>query len=266
MFKLFLDPGHGGSDSGAVGNGLREKDVTLSIAKIIRDILTNEYVDVTVKMSRTGDTFPTLRQRTNDANAWGADFYLSVHINSGGGTGFETFTYPGSTQKYQNIIHDEIIKVIGLSDRGKKQEDLHVLRESHMPAILTECGFIDNASDAAKMKDPAWIHSVARAHVIGLEKAFYLKRKVMTAPNLNQTSSISNKEEDEMFTPSNKALRDAVSIMLQRFSDEKVHGENAISPEWRERFNTGEMTVSDGLALLYIAMYRGIFDQRDGND
>ena len=68
MFKLFLDPGHGDSDSGAVGNGLLEKDLTLSIALKIREILANEYNDVVVKMSRTGDTFPSLNQCTNDAN------------------------------------------------------------------------------------------------------------------------------------------------------------------------------------------------------
>ena len=57
MFKLYLDPGHGGSDAGAVGNGIMEKDVALSIAVLIRDILESEYQDVSVRMSRTGDTF-----------------------------------------------------------------------------------------------------------------------------------------------------------------------------------------------------------------
>lgn len=140
MFKLYLDPGHGGSDPGAVTNGLREKDLTLSISLKIGEILANEYNDAAVKMSRTGDTFPTLNQRTKDANAWGADFYLSVHINSGGGTGFESFIYPNSgapTTTYQSAIHEEIMKVIGLRDRGKKQGNLHVLRESNMPALLT---------------------------------------------------------------------------------------------------------------------------------
>lgn len=189
MFKLFLDPGHGDSDSGAVGNGLLEKDLTLSIALKIREILANEYNDVVVKMSRTGDTFPSLNQRTNDANNWGATFFLSIHINSGGGTGFETFTYPGVTKIYQNAIHDEIMKIVGLTDRGKKQQDLHVLRESNMSAVLTENGFIDSTNDSAKMKDSNWINAVARAHVVGLEKAFNLQRKV-TVSNLQQNVTI----------------------------------------------------------------------------
>ena len=261
MFKLYLDPGHGGSDPGAVGNGLQEKDLTLAISKKIRDILALEYDGVAVKMSRTGDMFPTLKQRTNEANAWGAHFFMSIHINSGGGTGFETFTYPGTTQKYQNPIHDEIMKVIELKDRGKKQDNFHVIRESNMPSALTECGFIDSKNDSVKMKDSAWIEAVSRAHVTGLEKAFNLKKKVVISSLPKQV-----KEEDEMFNPSNSALKEAVSVMLLRLSEEKVHGADAIDPEWRNKFNRGELPVSDGLALLYTAMYRGTFDKRDGSD
>ncbi|GIN38441.1 N-acetylmuramoyl-L-alanine amidase [Heyndrickxia oleronia] len=180
MFKLFLDPGHGGSDPGAVGNGIREKDITLKIATKIRDFLLNEYSNVSVLMSRTGDTYPTLSDRTNAANSWGANYFLSIHINAGGGTGFESFVYPGvgtPTTTYQSAIHSEIMKLNQLSDRGKKQSNLHVLRESNMPALLTENGFIDNANDAAKMKSDSWITNVARGNVNGLAKAFNLQKK-----------------------------------------------------------------------------------------
>ena len=192
MFKLYLDPGHGGKDPGAVGNGLQEKDLTLSISLKIRDILTSEYDDITIKMSRSGDTFPTLQQRTQEANSWGADYFLSIHINSGGGTGFETFvdrSAESGTVNYQDIIHDEILKLIDLKDRGKKKAGFHVIHESNMPALLTECGFIDTASDAAKMKDPDWVEAVARGHVNGLAKAFNLKTIkgviVVVEPTLN---------------------------------------------------------------------------------
>ena len=180
MFKLFLDPGHGGSDPGAVGNGIQEKDITLKIATKIRDFLLNEYSDVYILMSRTGDTYPTLSDRTNAANSWGANYFLSIHINAGGGTGFESFVYPGvgtPTTTYQSTIHNEVMKLNQLSDRGKKQSNLHVLRESNMPALLTENGFIDNANDAAKMKSDSWITDVARGHVNGLAKAFNLQKK-----------------------------------------------------------------------------------------
>ncbi|MFC7394410.1 N-acetylmuramoyl-L-alanine amidase [Scopulibacillus cellulosilyticus] len=181
-FKLFLDPGHGGSDPGAEGNGLKEKNITLEISKNIHDILVDEYSDVSIKMSRTGDTYPTLNQRTDEANAWGADFFLSIHINSGGGEGYEDYIYidlsnRSETGQIRDDIHTAVIKVNDLNDRGEKKGDLDVLRDTTMPAVLTENGFIDNANDAAKMKDPSWITEVARGHVNGLEKAFGLKRK-----------------------------------------------------------------------------------------
>lgn len=179
MVKFYIDPGHGGTDPGAVGNGLREKDLTLQIATRIKDILAG-YKDVSTKMSRTGDTFPSLSARTNEANAWGADFFLSVHINAGGGQGYEDFIYTSSskeTKTYQDNIHNEIMKLINMKDRGQKTGNLHVLRESKMPAILTENGFIDNTSDASQLKKSAFIEAVAQGHVNGLVKSFNLKMK-----------------------------------------------------------------------------------------
>ncbi len=180
MVKIFIDPGHGGSDSGGVGNGLQEKNITLRISLRIRDILSAEYNDVSIKMSRTGDTFPSLNDRTNLANSWGADFFLSVHINSGRGTGYEDYIYTstGQTAKtYQDHIHAEILKLVDFRDRGQKTGNLHVLRESNMPALLTENGFIDTAADAAKLKTAVFIEAIARGHVNGIVKCFNLKKK-----------------------------------------------------------------------------------------
>ncbi|WP_277350511.1 N-acetylmuramoyl-L-alanine amidase [Bacillus sp. RO2] len=180
MLKVFIDPGHGGTDPGAVGNGLQEKNLTLQIGTRVRDMLVNEYNDVSVLMSRTGDQTLSLTQRTNAANAWGADFLLSVHINAGGGTGYEDFIYPGvgaPTTTYQNLIHEEIMKLVNFRDRGKKTANFHMLRESNMPALLTENGFVDNAEDAAKLKTASFIENVARGHVNGIERSFDLTRK-----------------------------------------------------------------------------------------
>lgn len=179
MVKIYIDPGHGGTDPGAVSNGLREKDLTLQIATRIKDILAG-YKDVSTKMSRTGDTFPSLSARTNEANAWGADFFLSVHINAGGGQGYEDFIYTTSnkdTKTYQDNIHAEIMKLIEMKNRGQKTGNLHVLRESKMPAILTENGFIDNTSDASQLKKSAFIEAIALGHVNGIVKSFNLKMK-----------------------------------------------------------------------------------------
>ena len=182
--KLYLDPGHGGSDPGAVGNGLREKDITLDIAQKIQSILTKNYENVKVKMSRTGDTSKSLSQRTNEANSWGADYYLSIHCNSfnGSAKGYEDYIHSAlsdssTTAKYQDIVHSEVMKLNQLQDRGQKKANFHVLRESNMPALLTENGFIDNAQDAALMKQSSWRQKVAQGHANGVAKAFNLQRK-----------------------------------------------------------------------------------------
>lgn len=187
--KIYLDPGHGGTDPGAQGNGLNEKDVTLDIALKLRNILLNEYQNVDVRMSRTGDTTKSLGQRTSEANAWGADYFLAIHINSADSAahGYEDFIYNGLSDsspaaRYRDIIHAEVMKVNELTDRGKKKANFHVIRESNMPAMLSENGFISNPHDAALMKQDAWRQKVARGHANGLARAFNLQRKANQAP------------------------------------------------------------------------------------
>lgn len=186
MVKIFLDPGHGGVDPGATGNGLQEKNVTLQIATSIRSILLNEYENVDIQMSRTGDQTVSLTERTNAANSWGADFFLSIHVNAGGGTGFESYVYPNvgaHTATYRQAIHEEVLKVVNLSNRGQKEANYHVLRETNMGAVLTENGFIDHISDAEKLKNPSFLTSLARGHANGMARAFNLKRKPTPAPS-----------------------------------------------------------------------------------
>ena len=183
--KIMLDPGHGGKDPGAVGNGLKEKVLTLDIARRIRNILQNEYTGVEVRMTRESDTYLELSDRARMANAWGADFFLSIHINAGGGTGWESFRYSAASSRtvaYQNVIHPEVIRAAGVTDRGKKMANFAVLRETKMPALLTENLFIDNQRDAVLLKNPAFREKLARGHVVGLEKSFGLKKKTEPDP------------------------------------------------------------------------------------
>ena len=183
MVKIYIDPGHGGNDPGAVGNGLREKDINLTIALRTRDILNAEFEGHDIRMSRTTDVAKSLSARTNEANRWNADYYLSIHVNAGGGTGFESFIYNGSyqnkaeTNRLRNIIHDEVIKRVDFRDRGKKEANFHVLRETRMPAALTENGFIDHSSDAQKVRSDQFLTSLARGHAEGLARALNLSRK-----------------------------------------------------------------------------------------
>ena len=152
MAKIFIDPGHGGHDPGAIGKNSREKDNVLKVAKALKKIL--EDKGHTVKLSRSTDVYLTLKQRTDSANNWGADVFVSLHNNSAvnnTATGFETFIFNGkissSTRTLQNNIHSEIMKLIGIRDRGKKRANFSVVRRSEMPAVLIEYAFINNPKD-----------------------------------------------------------------------------------------------------------------------
>src|SRR5699024_6483763 len=192
MVKVFIDAGHGGSDVGAVANGLREKDLTLKIAKKIRNRL-NKYSGVSVKMSRTGDSYPSLSRRANMANSWGADLFVSVHINAGGGVGYEdyihnTLSSSSKAGRIQRSINSEVIKATGWRNRGRKKANFAVLRQTKMPAILTENGFIDTKSDANKLKSNSFLNKIADGHAKGIAKHFGLKKKKGSSSSTKKTS------------------------------------------------------------------------------
>lgn len=173
--------GHGGKDAGAEANGLREKDLTLDIAKRIKQYLDHHYSGHTTRLSRKKDTTLTLSERTKDANQWGADYFLSIHINSGGGTGYEDYIYnghvPNRTISMRNTIHREVMRHIShVTNRGKKRANLHVVRESTMSSMLGEVLFIDTKKDAQKLKDNKFKNNVAKGYSIGLAKVLSLKK------------------------------------------------------------------------------------------
>jgi N-acetylmuramoyl-L-alanine amidase len=177
---LVLDPGHGGKDPGTDGNGLIEKDLALNLGLQVRDWLLNSYV-VDVRMTRETDIFVELSDRANFANQLNADYFVALHLNSGGGEGFESYVYPGTrsgkTGQMQDVIHAEVMAYLGqlgVKDRGKKEADFAVLRLTDMPAILVENLFVDNDLDAKILKDAELFKGIAIAIARGIAKAMGL--------------------------------------------------------------------------------------------
>ncbi len=175
MTKLIvIDPGHGGIDSGAVGNGLQEKNVNLDLARQVQSKL-NNLADVV--LTRNSDTFVSLADRADRANKLNADLFVSLHVNAGGGTGFESYIYNRTsplTAELQNIIHKEVVAYfssVGVPDRGPKRAAFAVLRQTAMPAVLLENLFIDNKGDAQKLKEPVFLDGLAKAVSSGIVKA-----------------------------------------------------------------------------------------------
>ncbi|UJW57167.1 N-acetylmuramoyl-L-alanine amidase [Bacillus sp. A116_S68] len=193
MTKVFIDPGHGGSDPGAVANGLQEKNLVLEISKRIESKL-NEYNGVEVRLSRTSDTFISLSNRAKMANDWGADYFISIHINAGGGEGYEDFIFNGNvsdaTKDNQDLMNSGVIKATNFNNRGKKQANFAVLRLTNMPAILTENGFIDNSSDANKLKDKLFLDKVAEGHVQAIAEIFGLENDSPSSSSRSTSKSL----------------------------------------------------------------------------
>lgn len=158
MAKIYIDPGHNasGADTGAVGYGLKEQDITVQIGVILRDMLVRS--GQTVKMSResVNDTISSslngsLSARCNGANNWGADLFVSIHCNAANtkAYGCETYYCTGSTQgkALADEIQPHLAAETGLYNRGVKSANFAVLRHTNMPAVLVETAFIDNYDD-----------------------------------------------------------------------------------------------------------------------
>ena len=171
MSKIIcLDAGHTpGIDHGAVGNGLQEAVLTGDIVDRIATKLA-AYDCTVLRVPRTD----SLTERCNYANSADADCFVSVHINAGGGTGFESYVYtPAGTEAIalQKAIHESCTAYgaqHGIVDRGKKTAAFTVLAKTDMPACLLELLFIDTAKDAALLKDEIYLNGIANAIAWGL--------------------------------------------------------------------------------------------------
>lgn len=174
--KVFISAGHGGSDPGAVANGVKEKDLNLSIALACRDELKRHGVEV--KMSRAKDENDPLSEEIKECNAYAPDLAVSIHNNAGGGDGAEAFYHYGggkSKTLAENILA-EIVKV-GQNSRGAKvrknsqgKDYYGFIRETSAPAVIVECAFVDNATDLKILASENDRQKVGRAIAKGVLK------------------------------------------------------------------------------------------------
>jgi N-acetylmuramoyl-L-alanine amidase len=186
--KIVIDPGHGGSDAGAVGNGLEEADVNLDIGLKFRDWLNRDTADSggggswTVYMTRTSDVYVSLSSRTSYANSVGAARFVSIHANaysSSSANGTETFCYTsGSSYSFamRDLIQEEMINAWGRTNRGSKTATFYVLRYTSMPASLSETAFITNSGDAYYLGSSYWRDVMGRYHMYALQRHYGYSR------------------------------------------------------------------------------------------
>ncbi len=165
--KIYIDQGHNpvNPNAGAEGNGLREQDLVYTIGQRLADLL-RANPDYEVRLSRPTresqlgtSTGTSLSARVNEANRWGADYFISLHTNaasSPSASGSEAYVYDRNSRAFgfASDILTNLTDVTGLRDRGvASRPGLYVLRKTQMPATLVELGFITNPGDATLMRD-----------------------------------------------------------------------------------------------------------------
>lgn len=163
--KICIDAGHNysGYDTGAVGNGLKEQNVTFKIAEKLKTLLQGAGVKVVMTRNALTDNVglnakDAINERARIANRESCDYFVSIHCNAGGGTGTETLIYGtgGKAEPLAKAVNRSIVNLFKLRDRGVKvRPDLGVLRLTDMPAILVETAFIDHKNDAVLLKNNA---------------------------------------------------------------------------------------------------------------
>ncbi len=165
MVDLVIDPGHGGSDYGARGEGsLVEKSLTLYIANKIKEYLDKKQISVI--LTRNDDRYVTLEERAKIANKNKARCFISIHINSSGvdsaeGTEVYTFTKGDEGERLATNVLDKIVSGVSLKNRGVKFANFTVLKETDMPAILVETCFISNSKEEALLEEDYFRDKIA---------------------------------------------------------------------------------------------------------
>ncbi|MFP3904167.1 MAG: N-acetylmuramoyl-L-alanine amidase, partial [Armatimonadota bacterium] len=192
--RIAIDPGHGGSDTGAVGpTGLTEKEVNLTISSLLRERL--ETAGAEVVMTRYTDTAVApgsdksgeLEARVQATKAAGADVFVSVHNNAVGGgdptgaSGTETYYWTPMSHLLAMKLQNGLVSALGTRDRFVSWQRFYVLRDTDCPRALVECAFMSNPEEERKMRDRAFLASAAHGLFQGLQSYF---REAVQPPGL----------------------------------------------------------------------------------
>ena len=175
--KIFVDAGHGGTDPGAMGNGVIEQAVNLNVANRLADLLrSNGYEVKQYRTTTTENVLPgksaDLTNRARMANEWGADWFVSIHTNSSvnpAANGFEAYVYKldSPAEPFAESIVKSFVSRLG---NGVRAANFAVLRQTRMPATRLELGYLSNPTEALNLNSPAWQVAAAEAIYQGIYK------------------------------------------------------------------------------------------------
>lgn len=188
--KIYINPGHSDRDPGAVGYE-QERRLTVAVSNHMRDYLLANY-DCEIKMNpgTMGDLYTVCKE----ANAWGADLFVSNHFNAGKGDGYEVWVYSEARRALGKIFEKHVL-AIGQNSRGVKlQPGFIVLRDTNMPAVLNEGAFVDNLKDIQDWNDDAELKAMGIAYAKAAAEYLGLAKKA-TQPTTTTTTPPAEKTE-----------------------------------------------------------------------
>ena len=177
---VVIDPGHGGFDIGAKVQSVEEKALALKTGTLVKRYLHD--MGYRVILTRSRDVFIPLKKRTAIANDTKSKLFVSIHFNAFKGTsvkGVEIYYYNKGSKWRQNAskkvaqsVLSALLKATGATSRGVKTGNFHVIRETYMPAILIEGGFITNPQERNSLKDQKYVEKMAHSIAEGVDKYF----------------------------------------------------------------------------------------------
>ncbi|MGM0411053.1 MAG: N-acetylmuramoyl-L-alanine amidase family protein, partial [Bacillota bacterium] len=170
---IVIDPGHGGFDPGAIGpNGLQEKVVNLNIALKLKEILNNKGYNVL--LTRDDDEYISLQRRVEIAKEEKAMIFISIHNNSsrkshtGGSEVYVSKNYKKEDMELANLINNNLRDRIKLDDRGIKQDNFYVIKNTIMPSVLVEVAFLSNPREESLLESDLFINKAANGIAEGV--------------------------------------------------------------------------------------------------
>lgn len=181
QYLVYLDPGHGGEEPGAIGNGITEKDLTLKLALGVKQRL--EASGIKVIMSRESDVTVSLQDRSKGANDINPDAFVSIHLNSYDkptAYGIETWYYKDMDKPLADKLQAKLIEYTKAWNRGVKKEEFHVIKATKMPASLVEAGFISTPEEAELLKSESYQNLIMDAIANGTIE--YLNKNIAIEP------------------------------------------------------------------------------------
>jgi len=241
--RIVIDAGHGPDTPGkrCPDDSMREFHFNVATADFAAALL-KQYENVEIMFTHAEIRDVPLQERTDRANAWKADLFVSIHANASGSDwstarGIETFVYttrPAAAVALANAVQRQLIKLTGLFDRGVKSGDLHVLRETRMTSVLCECGFMTNQDEAKMLMSNEYRQKCALAIVAGIVETYGLKKKegvrdmfkdvpedhwaagaiaAVSAPDVGLMQGY----EDGTFLPDKPVTRAELAMVINRF-------------------------------------------------